>query len=99
MKVEINKWCPEIATKKGTHIFGPHQKTRHPCTVGAGAGSMHGEGRGRQCGNGDGSDAAHPRHRRFCIVFLFLWVGVPAMRGSNRSQDGTGHSKKKSPLT
>ena len=58
MKVEINKWCPEIATKKGTHIFGPHQKTQHPCTMGAGAGSMHGEGRGRRHGNGDGSDAS-----------------------------------------
>ena len=29
---------------------------RHACTVGAGAGDMHGEGRGGQHGNGDGSD-------------------------------------------
>ena len=28
-------------------------------------------------------------------MFLLLWVGMPAIRGSNRSQDRTGHSKKK----
>jgi len=38
---------------------------------------------------------AHPHCRQFCVAFLFLRVGMPAMRGSNRSQDGTGHGKKK----
>ena len=38
---------------------------------------------------------AHPCHRQFCVVFLFLQVSVLAVRGNNRSQDRTGHSKKK----
>ena len=42
--------------------------------------------------------AVTPACRRccqFCITFLFLWVGMLAMRGSNKSQDRTGHGKKK----
>ena len=38
------------------------------------------------------------RCRRFCVTFLFLRVGMPAMRGGNRSQDRTGHGKKKAHL-
>jgi len=57
MKAEINKQCPKIAMKKGLTYLDPCQKTQHPCTAGAGTGSMHGEGRDGWHGNRDGSDA------------------------------------------
>ena len=97
MKAEINKQCPELATKKGTHIFGPPSKNdmhvlwgqvQVICMGRLGAGSAV---------TGTAVTPACPHRRRFCIAFLFLQVGVLAMRGGNRSQDGTGHSKKKKP--
>ena len=55
MNAEINKRCPEVATKKRTHIFGPPQKKAQcACATEADAGGMHGGGRDGAMATGTG---------------------------------------------
>ena len=96
MKAEINQWCPKVTTKNNnSHIWTPtknhnvHVLQRQMQAVCMGRVGTGGVVTGM---------AVMPAccHRcQFCIMFLFLQVGLPAMRGGNRSQDRTGHSKKK----
>jgi len=59
----------------------PHKKAQHACAVEADVGSMHGEGRDGQHGNGDSSNAS-------LLLLLLILCYVSASLGGHASNKG-----------